>query len=299
MPPGIGYGSYGATRSPVLRQYLDSRRQMQTPQMPQGGGGYGMQPMPQAPSMPQAPQGRMLPMPNYGMQGAGMSPMQPQGGRLGQLPGIAPRQPSKFEQDVSNLPDNYEKMWGEFHNSLYAGPDFKGRHEMAQMLGAQYAQQLALMASQPEVDLSGYSEVSDRFGANRQRMTDQLAARGFSGSGIEAGALANTYGQEARAQGAFVRDAYEQRRREELALQQRFMDYARQVGLMGLQRNWQEQDDPGFWGDVLGVVGNIGGALLPGVGNIFGGGGNSKAPQTGVLSGPVDYDEEYAWGGPY
>lgn len=219
--------------------------------------GMGYQP-------PQMPAGRMP-----------VNGMAPMGGRLGAGgagggmiggAGPAPSPWGDFGRDViEKLPQGDLERWNAFNQSLYTGPDFKGRHEMAQMLASQYARLFDRLNHQPAIDYSGSSEVADQFANQRERLLNQLAARGVSGAGVEAGALANSYGSQARAMGSFYRDAQERRRQERLAQEIAFENWARQLMGQGLERNYAEQDDPGFWGDVAGVVGGVAGKALGGI----------------------------------
>jgi hypothetical protein len=326
-----GYGS----RSPALRDYLDQRRMPQNP-MPNMPGGMGapMGGMPQptmgAPAPPgpiqSAPTGARMPMPAY----------QPQGGSNGLLP--TPTAPSPggsffdriraknpntpqatLEAQVAGFTPEQQQMFHNWVTSLYRGGDFEGRHEQNQMLAAQLAQRISLLNSQPQVDYSGSSGIADQFGNQREQLMNALAARGIAGSGVEAGALANSYGQEAKAMGGFRRDQDETRRRENMAVLLDFMRRAEGAQDRGLMKNWEEQADPGFWGDVAGVLGNVAGAAIPGIGGAIGGaigglfGGNSQQqqPQYGSMYGgpswygpgqpgqypPVDYNQPYYTGG--
>lgn len=282
-------------RSPSIRSYLDQRQAMAQPQAP-------------------SPYAGRMPMNGMATQGAGQAPMAPQSGRQAMFGdpnagrqamfggGMSPAT-SSFDDMVRALPDNYEQQFADFSRSLDANPDYKGSHESEQMLRAQYAQMLSRLASQPDIDFSGSSEVADQFNNQRERLTADLGARGFGGSGMEAGALANSYGSQARAQGSFYRDAMEQRRKEELAQMLQFENWARGIQGQGLQRNWAEQDAPSFLDKALGVVGGIGGTLIGGaLGGPMGAGiGNQIG--TGLTGGRPTYygqpQQQFGYGNQY
>lgn len=313
------YGQFSGSRSPALRDYLDQRRQ----NVFSAGNRFGAAPQSSMPlpsfgggsTAPAAPAGSPRMAPTYQTSGAGLSPAPAPTGKLDQIrqamPGGGAQTPGgNLAAQVAALPPEYQKMHNDYISSLYAGGDYEGRHELNQMLSAQYAQLLARMANQPKVDFSGSSQVADQFTNQREQLMNALAARGIAGSGVEAGALANSYGSQGRAMGQFFRDALEQRRRENNALQDRWDQHVWALQNQGLQKNWQEQADPGFWGDVAGVLGGVAGAAIPGIGGAIGKGitglfGANQQPQ-GMYGGgsiygppaypPVDWNDPYARG---
>lgn len=280
--------AYGMpTRSPALRNYLDQQKMTNPYQTGNTYGGVqGLQSFQQdRMPTPYQPQGGMPSM-------RGFNPMMP-------------RTPQPGAPQASPLSGGDAQKYVDFDRSLYAGPDYKGRHEANEMLKGQYAQLLRDLNALPPVDYSGSAEVGDVFNAQRKRMEDRLAAQGFGGSGIQAGAEANLAGRQSAALGEYYRRALAEDTQRRWAAQQQFQNYARQVGLMGLQRNWQEQDDPGFFGDLMGVVGGVAGSLIPGIGNVvggvLGGGGNKQqsfnTPNIGAYDpnqyGPVPMVDPY------
>lgn len=190
-------------------------------------------------------------------------------------------------------PENQQK-WREMAQQLYAGGDYTGRHERAQMILAQYANFLKRLEGQEPVDFSVSSAIGDKYESARQRLMDQLAARGVSGSGVEAGALANTYGRQAADTGNLYSQLLEQRRRENLAQQLAFENRVYGQQDQGLQANIAEQNDPGFWGDVGGVLGGVVGSAIPGIG---GGIGHAIGGLFGANQQP--YQQPNPYGQPY
>lgn len=172
----------------------------------------------------------------------------------------------------------------DYINLLYSMPDFKGRHERNQGLIAIKAQQLRDKAKRGagQIDYSGLSKIGDQYHSLDDQMTARLAARGIGGSGIEAGARSQLAGNAAIAQGDYIRGLIEQQKQQDF--QRELIDQQNLYGLLGqsTQANMQMQQDPGFWGDVLGIAGSllpgvagpIGGAIGGAVGGLFGGGGN-------------------------
>ena len=284
------------TRSPALRNYLDRKRAMQPQQSPQT-------PMPSTPGRIQTPTMQTSGTPwqgqNYQNQMQNYpSWMKPQGS------GGVPNESDPYQKTgemVQGLGQDQNERYTNLSNALYSVPDFKGRHEMNRMLLSQYAMLMDSMNRQPQVDLSGYSEVADQYGNQRERLMNDLSAGGFSGSGVMAGAMANMAGSQARAQGSFVRDALEQRRRENLAREQDFLNKVYGTQMRGLGREWDQQDEPGFLQDALGVVGGIAGTALGGGGfNPLGFLGKKQQPKEsdyGFGQVPMNVEDEPWWGG--
>lgn len=277
---------YMPSRSPSLRNYLDRRNNpygvgnrygagLGTPQPP-----GGMQPMGgRSPFMSPTPVATRNFPTMFQPSGAPTPGAPPTGG----LPGFAQGAIGRFQRPQAGSPTmtplspEDAQRYVDLDRSLYGIPDYEGRHEANEQVKAAYLRMLQRQAGEGAIDYSGSSAVADQFENQRAMLQNQLAARGISGSGVEAGALANSYGGQAKAMGQFYRDAQEQRRRERLAEEMGFENYARQIGLMGLQRNWGQQDEPGFLGDVMGVIGGVAGSLIPDL--PFLGGGNSREQQ--------------------
>lgn len=164
----------------------------------------------------------------------------------------------------------------DYTRGLYQGPDYKGRNEANHFLQSQYAQMLGRWAQEKPVDYTSAAPIADQYNKARDRLTAQLGARGIGGSGIEAGAMANSYGQQAASIGDYLRQLTEQRRREHLAQQLQLQGLSQQVGMEGLHRNWQKQDSPGFFSQLLGTIGGLAGDLIPNIPGL--GGGNAETP---------------------
>ena len=178
-----------------------------------------------------------------------------------------------MQGEVGKLSPEDQAQYNALSQALYAVPDFKGRHEMNRMILSQWLMNKMIQQGQPEVDLSGSSRVADEFRYADQRLEDRLAAQGVSGSGVAAGAQANMAGSQAAAMGDFIRQQLDQRRRENLAMDNAFLGRMFQTQGQGLSREWEQQDEPGFWGDALGVLGGVAGSVIPGLGglgNLFG-----------------------------
>lgn len=156
-----------------------------------------------------------------------------------------------------------QSAMGDYNRSLYAGPDYKGRHEANQFLESQQANLYRQFAREAPIDYSQAAPIHDQFSHERDRLTAMLAARGIGGSGIEAGAQASLGGQEAATVGDFIRQLLEQRRKEHLARQMGLDSLTQQVGLQGLTRNWDKQDSPNFGQALLGLVGGVVGEAAP------------------------------------
>lgn len=151
-----------------------------------------------------------------------------------------------------------------YSDLLYSMPDFKGRHERNQGLIAIKAQQLRDRAKRGagKIDYSGLSKLGDQYQGLDQQLAAKLAARGIGGSGIEAGARSQLAGNFAIAQGDYIRGLLEQQKQQEF--QREMIDQQNLYNLLGqsTQANMQMQQDPGFWGDVLGIAGSVAPFLL-------------------------------------
>lgn len=201
------------------------------------------------------------------------------------LRGMIQRAQSGATNPYGDLTPEDQQRLEQYNRGLYTGPDYKGRHEANQYLESQYAQMLRNWEQQPPIDYSMTAELNPQFQGARNRLSAALAARGIGGSGVEGGGLTSLYGQQAMAGGDLIRRMLQQRQQERFQQQNAFDQFARQIGSAGLQRNWQAQDNKGgFFKDLLGTIGSIGGAILGGpIGSgihLFGA-GKSPAPYTG------------------
>jgi hypothetical protein len=202
------------------------------------------------------------------------------------------------QEELDRL-ENYSKAIREM-------PDFEGKNALYNTARSQMMQLIEMQRNQPKIDLSGYSEVADQYNSQRQRLQDEMSAGGFGGSGVMAGAMANLSGSQARAQGGFVRDALEQRRREKMAQDWAFLNNTFGMQRQGLDRVYAKEDEPGFWEDALGVLGGVagtalggpvGGAIGAGVGGLF---SKNSSPNAGGISPtqqiPYGTEAEPWWG---
>jgi hypothetical protein len=152
------------------------------------------------------------------------------------------------------------------------------------MIDSQYEQMVKGWANEPPIDYSGGAEIGTYYDAARKRQMAQDAAMGRSGGGVAAAGQASLFGQQGAAVANMVRQLLEERRKERLAQVMSLQGFERQVALMKLQREWEKEDSPGFFSQLLGVVGDVAGNFIPHIG-----GGDSKTPP---------YDPNSAFYGP-
>jgi len=186
---------------------------------------------------------------------------------------------------VGQLDPAAQKEWGDYWNSLYAGPDYKGRNEANHMLGQQYAQMLQRRAREAPIDYSGGAQIGQYYDRARSRQMAQDAAMGRSGGGVGAAGQSALYGQQGSAVADMVRQLLEQRRRERTAQEDWMRNLTSNVGMEGLQRNWKKQDSPKWWQQALGTLGSLAGDALGG--GIHLGGGNNATQSAGVNTQPL------------
>lgn len=214
-----------------------------------------------AAAVPMAPQAPAAPM----RQGGGMQ-------AEGYVPPLAresaPYQARQQAQGGAQsywdgLDEDQKRELTQYINLLYSMPDFKGRHEQNQGLIALKANELRNRKKDAlGLDYHGTAKIGDQFDLLRDQLRAQMAASGRFGSGVEYGALSNLFGREGAAIGDYVSAQDEAARdradRERMQERQLLM----QILMGNVQRNNQEQNDPGFWGDVLGIGGSILGSVL-------------------------------------
>lgn len=191
------------------------------------------------------------------------APMGPQGtgGPLGMIGGWS--QKHAAPDPFGDLDPDHRKQLDDYFNSL-AGIDYKGSHESALMQRAALAQLMRGWEGEGEIDYTSASPLADQFSNSRNQLEASLAARGLSG-GVVGGAMSNSYSQEARGIGDYIRQLIQQRQSQHHSDYQRFLDWTRQLNAQGLGQNIAEQNDPGFFGDLAGIVGGIGGKVLGGI----------------------------------
>lgn len=184
-----------------------------------------------------------------------------------------------------------EKQLNDYIAFLYSLPDYKGRNEANRAAIALYARNLKAQAGEnglhPE-DLQAISKIGDEYGSMKDQLSAELAARGLSG-GVVAGGLSNLAGKEGGAVGDLLANITRQARQERLARQLQQMGFDEQMIQQAVAANRQEQmNKGGFWKDLLGVVGTVGGALIPGI-HIGGKGGNAAQSAMGGYTDPSGY----------
>lgn len=246
------------------------------------------------------------------MQSGGMAPpMQTnnifdkiRANQAGNAGGGAPAPNGPGQHDLGGWDESDKQTWNEIAAAIRAMPDFAGKNAMYNTALSQFETLVNERRSQPKIDLSGTSEVADQYNSQRERLMNDLAASGMSGSGVQAGAMSNLAGSQARAQGSFVRDALEGRRREDRGIMQQFLQRLFGMQQQGLDRVYGKEDEPGFWGDALGVLGGVagtalggpvGGALGSGIGGLFGRNKQEEKPKPDYFG----YGDEAAGGGWY
>lgn len=200
-------------------------------------------------------------IPSYGGQPQAPA-MQPQGGAgsvVGAIRGAIPT--SKPPDPYGDMPWDQQVALKNYFDSL-AGIDYKGSHESAQIQQAALAQLLRGWNMEGPIDYTSAAPMADQFDRSRNQLEASLAARGLSG-GVVGGALSNSYSQEARGIGDYIRQLTQQREEQRHNDYQRFLDWARQLQAMGLGKNIDEQNSGGFWDALAGVGGSLVGGLIP------------------------------------
>jgi hypothetical protein len=174
--------------------------------------------------------------------------------------------------------------WNEHQAQPFGGPLgaafqlTKPRDSGQKMIDSQYEQMVKGWAAEGPIDYSGGAEIGQYYDAARKRQAAMDAAMGRSGGGVGAAGQASLYGQQGAAVANMVRQLLEERRKERLAQVMSLQGFERQIALMKLQREWQKEDSPGFFSQLLGVVGDVAGNFIPGIGH------NSSS---GPVQGPV------------
>lgn len=184
------------------------------------------------------------------------------------------------QEDLTDLKD--------YIQYLYSLPDYKGRNEANRAEIARYARELRKRAKDNALDYHGIAKIGDEYGGLQDQLAARLAAQGINGPAV-AGAYSNLQAKEGAAIGDYVSEQDIERRREQL--QRDLADAAamRQMQQYALQQNIAMQNDPGFWGDVLGLAGTVGGFALPGIGGALGSlvggmfGGKKQRPEPSAL----------------
>lgn len=236
------------------------------PQAPKSPTGLPVSTPP--PPAPVAPRSTMA-QPGYQTQAAAPAPVptaQPQGGVGGVVGAIrGGLQGQSQVGSYTDLSPEHQKMVGDYFNSL-KGIDYKGSHESALLQQAALAQLLRGWEAESPVDYTSAAPMADQFDRNRNQLEASLAARGLSG-GVVGGALSNSYSQEARGIGDYIRQLVQQRDEQHHGDWQDFLRWTRTLNALGLQQNMAEQNDPGLWGDLLGIgggiLGKVAGGLIP------------------------------------
>lgn len=182
---------------------------------------------------------------------------------------------------------------------LNALPQYKGSGDANRAAILLYKQQLlANRKNSGVLDDHAVAMLGDEYNGLDDQMTAQLAAMGIDGPAL-AGAHSNLRGKENMAVGNLLAQLTDQKRKEQLALQMQQLGFSQQMIQMAMQRYQQEHSGGGLLGDVLGIAGTIGGALIGGpagaaighgVGSFAGGGSNSNGG-----GGYQYYDESQPW----
>lgn len=115
------------------------------------------------------------------------------------------------------------------------------------------------------IDYSGGAEIGQYYDAARKRAEAQDAAMGRSGGGVGAAGQASLYGQQGSAVASMIRQLLQEKERRHAAELAQLRGFGQQVSLAELQRGWQKQDKPGFFKQLLGVVGDVAGNVIPGL----------------------------------
>lgn len=195
------------------------------------------------------------PIPTYG--GAPRPAAQP-GSVVGAIRGAIPQRP--VENPFSYLTDENQQYLNQYWNSL-AGQDYKGSHESALMRRAQLAQLLNAWQQEGDIDYTGAAPIGRQFERDRDRLAAKGAALGQSG-GTLMGALGDSYVGQGNAIGEYIRRMMADRQEQHHDDLQRFLDWSRQLDMLGLNQNIEHQNSGGFWGDLLGVGAGVLGKVL-------------------------------------
>ena len=114
---------------------------------------------------------------------------------------------------------------------------------------------------------------------------------GRSGGGVAAAGQASLFGQQGAAVANMVRQLLEERRKERLAQIMSLQGFEREVALAKLQREWAKEDSPGFFSQLLGVIGDVAPQLI---GAAIG--GPAGAAAGGAVSGGAGAINDHPWG---
>lgn len=220
-----------------------------------------------------APQAGRNPMasPGYAPQGGGPTGMVPQAGAPAQPP-AAPPQPTYDDPYMESIykahsPQKYGGFLGEM--------GFNKMRGYQQYADPYYREMLDRWEAEGPVDYTSAAPIADQYNSNREQLQARLAALGQQG-GTVAGAIGQSYDNQSRGVGEYLRQLIEARRKERLAELMQLRGFGQNLDMMTIQRQQQREDDPGFWGDLLGVVGSgvgaFAGGLGGGVGKKIGGG---------------------------
>ena len=179
----------------------------------------------------------------------------------------------------------------DYINMLYSLPKYKGSNEANHAAIALYARNLKQNKKNAGgLDDHGVAQIGDEYNALDAQLGSSLAARGINGPAL-AGAHSNLRGQENAAIGDYLAKLTMQERQNLLAKQLAQMGYDSQFIQAAMQRYAQEQANKGgFWKDLLGVVGSVGGALIPGIRL---GGGSNATQGAGTFAGAPNTNENF------
>lgn len=274
-------GQYGQTPSPFTGTSIPK------PQSPTGLPVYTPPPprpvtatAPQAATAPVAAQAAPQPAAPVNMPGRGISPT-----AASQSAGILPQAQPQTTGGANpyGLTPEQEAQLNEWWKAQYSGPDYKGRNEANHYLLQQYQQMLESQNREAPIDYSGGAQIGQYYDRARSRQAAMDAAMGRSGGGVGAAGQSSLYGQQGSAVADMVRQLLEQRRQERMKQEDWMRNLTAQVGHEGLQRNWHQQDSPGFFSQLLGTVGSLAGNLIPGIHLGGGNGGNNAEVNTQPL----------------
>lgn len=225
---------------------------------------YARTPMPTAYSAQSAPAPTAAPQ-NYAPSFLGMSSPNTASSAFGGAfaNGGSPfggRAAQPYQDPFGYLNPEHRQGIEDFFHSL-AGIDYKGSHESALMRKAQLAQLFGMWENEPDIDYSGAAPIGRQFERGRGQLQSRLAAQGLSG-GVAAGAMGDSYSREGDAIGDYIRRLMAQRQEQHHGDMTRFLDYSRDLDKIGLGQNINEQNQPGFWDDLLGVGLGVAGKLI-------------------------------------